>query len=354
MYTCSDNTSLIPDATVMFYSWLHSTRTPAQTRVRSHFLNRRTSSWQRRSSSTTSTETSDSSDETWQVRDVTAAAFICSISFSLKHPSSIFAADPLPPPIWCLTVAHIPLIRQTVSPGIRVDGETGRVSSRSLCCVFYVWKPQPACETLSLWFFLRFPQNKPRPGLASFFLTHTHTHTHTPSNSSAPWFPIPGPTSHSVTVYTYGWRPASLTRLELAEAPEQKISSRLFLPVLLSKCAHMTPFSMAVGQTRRVTSRTMLTLTCARLWASCIVVSRCIHVFLPMFHCACTQRLGVLLLILAWRLSDLASNPPAHQISCLCAPVAGAGRPWLPTYVISRPGVSAAYQHGPLQRCTDP
>lgn len=36
--------------------------------------------------------------------------------------------------------------------------------------------------------------------------------------------------------------------------------------------------------------------------------------------CACIQRLvGVSLLIQAWRLSDPASNPPAHQISRRCA-----------------------------------
>lgn len=62
-----------------------------------------------------------------------------------------------------------------------------------------------------------------------------------------------------------------------------------------------------------------------------IVVSLCIHLFLHAFHrmcvyslrhavCACIQRLvGVILLIQAWRLSDPASNPPAHQISHRCA-----------------------------------
>lgn len=134
-------------------------------------------------------------------------------------------------------------------------------------------------------------------------------------------------------------------------------------PVSPPKCAHMTPLSVTATQEPDGPRRgTMLTLPFVPLRAAALFyppVRVCVCVFSFFFFCVLPTFIpglkklrvawrlaGVTLLILAWRLSDPAPNPPAHQISCLCAFVGSLSpappRPWLPkTYVISRPAVSA-------------
>lgn len=180
----------------MFCFWLYSTRTPAQTRVCSHFLNLRTSSWQLRLSLMTSAETWDNSDVIWQVRDVSTVIFICSSYSSLntckKHRSQVMNENTVHDIGWL----HIHGSEQTggdhqYSCWLAVRNSLLVVI---LLCVF-IWKPQPVCVTLSLWF-LEVPTDQTSAQSGIIF-----PQTPPSSHNSPPWFPITGP-SRWVTVYT--------------------------------------------------------------------------------------------------------------------------------------------------------
>lgn len=118
---------------LMFCICLYATRMPAQTRVRSHCPNLRTFSWRHRSSLTISAETWDNWDETWQVR---AVVFIGSNKWKWRF--------------------HIKLRSE------RTGGWATACQHRSWQAVWnnlhavilscgFVWKPPPACVTVSLW-----------------------------------------------------------------------------------------------------------------------------------------------------------------------------------------------------------
>lgn len=149
---------------------------------------------------------------------------------------------------------------------------TGVVSPCGHFVVCFHFKPQPACVTLSLWFSAaaeRFPQTKPRPSLASFFLQ-----------------PIP---------------------------PQ-------FIPQLLSNCLYsqLNELKLAEPPSKRFLSSRLL-IWCHLVKADKSFWGKWLHIYTVWCFSRACALIVYRSLILAWRLSDPASNPLAHQMSHCCA-----------------------------------
>lgn len=144
----------VPDLWWCFLFLLHSTRTPAQTRVCSHFLNLRTFSWQHRLSSMTSAETWDNWGEIWQVCNVCTTIFICSGYTSQKHSLRVMRVNENTLSFHDIRWWHIsfPPSSQAAIICIRVDWLSGIVSLWSFCCACLFESLNQPFVTLSLWF----------------------------------------------------------------------------------------------------------------------------------------------------------------------------------------------------------